>query len=120
MTVTPPGFEAPLELLELGDGDRVGVGAGAGAEAALGDMDCPALGTLGAGAEGLTERGAGDDWNPPLLVRTLGPGVGVGVGVVLGLTEVLGAWVGRGLKLLVPGELNMGAGVLLTVCLGLL
>jgi hypothetical protein len=120
VTVTPPGFEAPLELLELGDGDRVGVGAGA--EAALGDMDRPALGTLGAGAEGLTERGAGDDWNPPLLVRTLGPGVGlgVGVGVVLGLTEVLGAWVGRELKLLAPGELNIGAGVLLTVCLGLL
>lgn len=55
MTVTPPGFEAPLELelLELGDRD------GAGAELALGDMDCPALGALGAGAEGLTVRGAG-------------------------------------------------------------
>lgn len=120
MTVTPPGFEALLELLEPGDGDRVG--AGVGAELDLGDMDCPALGALGAGADGLTERGAGEDWNPPLLVRTLGPGVGVGVGVgvVLGLTEVLGAWVGRGLKLLAPGELNIGAGVLLTVCLGLL
>lgn len=114
MTVTPPGFEELLELLEPGDGDRVGT------ELDLGDMDCPALGALGAGADGLTERGAGEDWNPPLLVRTLGPGVGVGVGVVLGLTEVLGAWVGRGLKLLAPGELNIGAGVLLTVCLGLL
>ena len=89
VTVTPPEFEAPLELLEPGDGDRVGVGVGA--ELALGDMDCPALGDLGAGAEGLTERGAGDDWNPPLLVRTLGPGVGIGVVLILGLTEVLGA-----------------------------